>query len=369
MDIYPTISLRFDRRHTATDTRNGTVEVLVSYKNEKLYIPTGVRVPLPCWRSGRIVNHPNAVDYNRIAADAVTRVGAAVSRLWNDGAFSLPALKDALRQKAEPVVSPLEWIAERIEQHPVRESTRMHHRGLLKGMRAFGRFRSWRDFSPANIAAWDGWLKGKEYSQGTVRNYHKRLKVYLAMARREGLMSADPYDGFKVERPKAGVRKYLTDEQRDALEARPLTGALAHARDLFIFQCYTGLSYADLYEFRVEEEDGEKFIVGDRLKTGQHYRVMLLDKARAILERYDWQLPVITNQKYNYFLKIAAAGIRDDITSHMGRHTFATWALRHDVPIAVISAMLAHSNINVTQIYAEQQQAHVNEEFRRLNGL
>lgn len=366
MDNYPTISLRYDRRHSATETRNGTVEMLVSFKSTKVYIATGVRVPRPCWKE-RVVNHPKAVELNKQLADALARVHATVSRLWNDGVFSIDTLKLALKQNPEPSVSPAEWMAERIEHHPVRESTRMHHRGLLKGMREFGRFLCWRDFTPANIAAWDAWLRGKGYSIGTVRNYHKRLKVYLAMARREGLMSADPYDGFKVERPKTATRKYLTDEQRDELEARPLAGPLAHARDLFIFQCYTGLSYADLYEFRIEEEDGERFIVGDRLKTGQHYRVMLLDKARAILERYGWQLPVITNQKYNYFLKIAAAGIRDDITSHMGRHTFATWALRNNVPIEIISAMLAHSDISVTQIYAEQQQAHVNEEFRRLN--
>ncbi len=370
MDNRPTTKLIFDRRHQAGANGLGTVELRVTYKRQSVYVPTGVRVPARCWKGDRVAGHPKAADLNGAIADTIARVSGAIADLWREGRFGMDAMKEALRQApTASAVSPLEWISARIEDHQVRDSTKMHHRGLVKGMSAFGRFLTWGDFTQATIEAWDRWLRGRGLSIGTIRNYHKRLKVYVALARREGLIADDPYDGVKVERPKTATRKYLTDEQRDALEARPLTGPLAHARDLFVFQCYTGLSYADLYEFRIEEEDGERFIVGDRLKTGQHYRVMLLDKARAILERYGWQLPVITNQKYNYFLKIAAAGIRDDITSHMGRHTFATWALRNNVPIEIISAMLAHSNINVTQIYAEQQQAHVNEEFRRLNGL
>lgn len=378
MDNYPTISLRYDRRHTATATKPGTVEILVSYKKEKLYIKTGVRVPLPSWRNERVVNHNMAATYNKMVTDAMIRVNGIVSTLWADGIFSLKMLKEMLAQHPESAESPIEWIDRKIESHQVRETTRQHHRSLVPSLRGFGKFMSWHDFTPTRISEYDAWLhtqkvNGHFYSQGTIRNYHKRLKVYLAIARREGLLDRDPYIGIKIERPKPAKRKYLTDEQRDELEQRPLTGALAHVRDLFLFQCYTGLSYADMAELDCSKdlvkEGDDTFIVGDRLKTGSHFKVMLLDKAKAILERYDWQLPIMTNQKYNYLLKIAAAGIRDDITSHMGRHTFATWALRNNVPIEVISAMLAHSNINVTQIYAEQQQEHVNEEYRRLNKL
>lgn len=378
MDNYPTISLRYDRRHTATATKPGTVEILVSYKQEKLYIKTGVRVPLPSWRNERVVNHNMAATYNKMVTDAMIRVNDIVSALWADGIFSLKMLKDMLAQHPESAESPIEWLDRKIESHQVRETTRRHHRALVPSLRGFGKFMSWHDFTPTRISEYDAWLhtqkvNGHLYSQGTIRNYHKRLKVYLAIARREGLLDRDPYIGIKIERPKPAKRKYLTDEQRLELEQRPLTGALAHVRDLFLFQCYPGLSYADMAELDCSKdlvkEGDDTFIVGDRLKTGSHFKVMLLDKAKAILERYDWQLPVMTNQKYNNLLKIAAAGIRDDITSHMGRHTFATWALRNNVPIEVISAMLAHSNINVTQIYVEQQQEHVNEEYRRLNKL
>ena len=372
MERYPTINLRFDRRHVATKTHPGTVEVLVSYQRAKLYVPTGVRVPVTQWKGERVVAHPQATTLNKQVADTLGRVTAAVSQLWNGGTFSLAALRAALSQRKDGG-DPIAWITERIEEHPVSEGTRKHHRSLPKSLAAFGKIHSWADFTPTTIAAYDAWLRSRYDNIGTVRNYHKRLKVYLAIARRDGVLSRDPYDGFKVERPRAIMRRYLTDEQRDELERRQLSGALAHARDLFLWQCWTGMAYADMAAFDAKrdlvDEDGATFIIGSRRKTGTHFKVMLLGKALAILERYGGTLPLMSNQKYNYFLKIAAAGIRDDITSHMGRHTFATWALRNDVPIEVISAMLAHSDIGVTQIYAEQQQAHVNEQYRRLDKL
>lgn len=370
MDKFPTISLRFDRRKTAANGGKGTVEVLVSYKGAKLYVPTGVRVAAASWRDGRVVSHRDAVMLNKQVTDVVGRVHREASRLWDEGAFSLDGLRSALRQ-APAGVPPVEWIAAQVESRQVRASTKMNHRALVHNLIEYGLFRAWTDFTPAAVMAYDAWLHGRGLSQGTVRNYHKRLKVYLTIARRDGLLSGDPYDGIKIERPKPVRRKYLTDEQRAAFEARPLTGALAKVRDLFMWQCWTGMGYADMAEFDAGRdlvtEGGETFIVGTRQKTGTGYRIMLLDKAREILERYGGRLPVMTNQKYNYFLKVAAAGIRDDITSHMARHTFATWALRNGVPIEVISAMLAHTNISVTQIYAEQLQEHVNEEYRRLN--
>lgn len=369
LDSYPTTSIKFDRRHTASNEKLGTVELLVSYKRGKLYIPTGVRVTKPQWKN-RVVGRLDAPILNKQITDLQVMVTHKISRLWACNAFTLDALRSAMKQRA-PKESPAAWITERIEVHPMKESTRVHHRTLPRVMRECGLFTSWADFTTSTVMEFDRWLRAKKISVGTVRNYHKRLKVYIHEALIEGILDVDPYVGFKVEREKPRPRRYLTDEQREELAARHLVGPLAHARDMFLFQCFTGMGYADMAAFNADTdlvvEGGETFIIGHRKKTGTNFRIMLLDRAREILERYNYKLPIMSNQKYNAYLQIAAVGIRDDITSHMGRHTFATWALRNDVPIEVISAMLAHSNISVTQIYAEQQQVHVNEQYRRLD--
>ena len=81
----------------------------------------------------------------------------------------------------------------------------------------------------------------------------------------------------------------------------------------------------------------------------------MLNKAKAILEKYDYKLPWISLEKYNLYLKALAVhcDISKRLTSHMGRHTFATTALHNGIRIEVVSKMLSHSDIKTTQIYAK----------------
>lgn len=80
-----------------------------------------------------------------------------------------------------------------------------------------------------------------------------------------------------------------------------------------------------------------------------------LPEAEEIAKRYDYRLPKITNQKYNDYLKLsgAGAGIRKNITSHVARHTFATYLPNRDIPIETVSKAMRHSNIKMTQRYAQ----------------
>jgi site-specific recombinase XerD len=98
------------------------------------------------------------------------------------------------------------------------------------------------------------------------------------------------------------------------------------------------------------------------------YSITILPKAKEILERYGWSVPKITNQKCNQYLKAiqSACGIKTKLTMHVGRHTFATWALQKGVQIEVVSKMLGHSSINTTQIYAKVLQQSVDAGFDSL---
>lgn len=97
-----------------------------------------------------------------------------------------------------------------------------------------------------------------------------------------------------------------------------------------------------------------------------------MDKVMDILRRYDYKLPVISNQKYNSYLKVLGAfcNVNKRLTSYVARHTFATTiALANGVRIEVISKMLGHTNIRTTQLYAKICQSEVDKEFDRLNGI
>lgn len=120
----------------------------------------------------------------------------------------------------------------------------------------------------------------------------------------------------------------------------------------------------------IQQEGAEFFLRDHRQKTGSEYKLILLPKAIEILSRYDYNLNIITDQKANYYLKIVAAkvGIKIPLTMHVGRHTFATWALSSGINIEVVSKMLAHTDIKTTQIYAKVLQQDVTSGFSRLKA-
>ena len=169
---------------------------------------------------------------------------------------------------------------------------------------------------------------------------------------------------------KARERTFLTQQELDAITNKRLTiERLQQVRDIFVFCCYTGLSYADVKKLKRSEigigMDGDKWIFTNRQKTDTSSRIPLLPVALEILSRYrdhpqcdnkDLLLPVLSNQKMNAYLKEIAdlSDILKYLTFHLARHTFATTVtLSNNVPIETVSKMLGHTNIKTTQHYAK----------------
>jgi integrase len=142
------------------------------------------------------------------------------------------------------------------------------------------------------------------------------------------------------------------------MKLTPVPGSqVAMARDLFIFQMFTGLAYSDTQHFDISkyrEVDGKWRFVGERIKTGVPYVSMLLPPVVEVLERNGWATPKMTNQRYNQMLKAIGMVIGiEKLHSHMARHSFATWMLSNDAKIENVSRMLGHTNIVQTQRYAK----------------
>ena len=175
---------------------------------------------------------------------------------------------------------------------------------------------------------------------------------------------ADPFANFKISFEKI-ERSYLTKEELEVLYNKKFgSERLERVRDVFLFCCYSGLSYSDLYNLTKEEIktgiDGNLWIMDTRNKTGVPYKVRLLDIPVAILNKYEYLqkdgklLPVISNQKMNeYLLEIAnLCCINKKITCHVARHSFATLCLTEGMSIESVSKLLGHTKIKTTQIYA-----------------
>ena len=206
-----------------------------------------------------------------------------------------------------------------------------------------------------------------EYSSDTVRHYLAILKKICKIAFREGLSEKFHFAHYKLPKQKETTPKALSRESFEKIRDlnipsnRPSTRL---TRDLFLFACYTGTSYADVVRITSEnlftDEEGSLWLKYRRKKTDYRARVKLLPEAIALLEKYrdesrDTLFPVQSAEMVKANMKglRVMAGIKEPVTYHAGRHSFASLiTLEEGVPIETISRMLGHSNIQTTQIYA-----------------
>lgn len=371
MASLPTIKVVFDRRKTASLTKKASVEIEVYYNRQRTRISTGVSVLKQQWKNGVVVSHPEAKALNETIRNIYDAISSRVDLMVKNGKFDMETLKKTKETEVEKSAEFLDWLEDRIYKRSVKESTRRQHLVMLQELRRFGLIRSFSDLTTRNIKLWDDALKAKLNCQSSVHGYHKRLKPYILEAIQLELLAANPYDGIKIPRGKSEGIKYLTEDERNRIEALELYGPVEKARDMFIFACYTGLAYSDLIkvskkDFFMEGED--MCIVDKRQKTGAAYTIVLLPKAVEILKKYNFNINLMTNQKCNENLKLIAqmAHIHLNLTMHVGRHTFATWALTKGVGIETVSKMLAHSDISMTEKYAKVLNSSVISGFHKL---
>jgi len=220
----------------------------------------------------------------------------------------------------------------------------------------------------------------RNLAPGTVINLTVQLKTIVGEAIADGIITAYPFMGYEPIRPKA-VQKYLTDEELHRLMTTPLHKQnLYLVRDMFLFSCYTGISYRDMRSLTKENlslaEDGTWWIKSARQKTKIEFEIPLLDLPMQILKKYgdtasdNRLLPMYCNSMLNLYLKEIAriCNINRPLVFHAGRHTYATEiTLSHGVPLETVSKMLGHSRIETTRIYAKVTDDKIDSDTKTLN--
>ena len=374
---YPTMKFVFDRKKVATKKKKGLVQIEVTSEGKRKWIGTTVKVYSDQWnKKKKVVNSVNSVQLNATLDGMMAKLNEFILDLVRNGQqFDFEKLNSFL-EKSTHSESFIEFIRARIDERTdLEESTRKQHRTLLQSLEKFGKINYMDDLTQANITLYDEFLHQQGISQPTIFNYHKRAKRYVHEAMKFGMLDTDPYKGLHFERGKFEKRKYLTEKELEMVRSCKINiPAIERVRDLFLFQCYTGLAYADFEKFDfekdVEEKNGKYIIADRRKKTNEDYKIVLLTPAIEVLKKYDYKLPIISNQKYNVSLKVVAqyAGIDKNITTHMGRHTFAVFALNKGVSIEIVAKMLGHTNIRTTQIYAKVLNSEVEKSFDLLES-
>ncbi|WP_337600206.1 site-specific integrase [Alistipes ihumii] len=202
---------------------------------------------------------------------------------------------------------------------------------------------------------------------GSIITPVKKLKLMSYTAFRNGWITSDPFAGYRY-RVEYRDRRFLSEsELRAVMNAQLPNYKTAIVRDIFVFCCFTGLSYADVKKLTHDDihtdERGDMWIIDHRQKTGTQFRVKLLPVAKELAERYSRLklpenkiFPVKDRDSMNMSLRHVAhhAGLSFSPTMHEARHTFSTTVtLSQGVPLETVSKMLGHKHITTTQIYAK----------------
>ena len=356
---FPQVTLIYDRYKKASSLRTATIEVRISYNRKQKYISTGIRVLPSQWRKGRIVNSPNSVMLNMELDNILNKVRQDIYDMYNKGSIDIFSISSKVKNNDVPCI--LDYFRQRakIKKYGKKKDTQARYDRFIRLFTEWGKIKCFADITDENIISYDQYLSSKgmkDYSKW--QNYHRFLNGFILDAMEEGLLHRNPYKWVNIYKGKNNdsLSKFLTSEEFHRIRTAKLsTESLNKVRDVFVFQTYTCLSYTDLMGFdanKIITIHGMKVYTGKRDKTGKEFTIPLLKQALAILHKYDNKLPLISNVKYNAYLKVVAqsAGIDKPITTHWARHTGATLLLNEGVPMKIVSRICGHSNTRITEM-------------------
>ncbi|WP_101690218.1 site-specific integrase [Dysgonomonas massiliensis] len=215
------------------------------------------------------------------------------------------------------------------------------------------------------IADYEVYLKSVcDCGHNSTIKHLRYLKQIITNALKNRYISYDPFDDLPLSYKPVNKQFLIEPEIKKLLSKKFDCQRLEEVRDIFAFQCFTGIAYIDVSNLTTDNmfEDGfgQKWLRLSRQKSDVEANIPLLEIPLSIIRKYrklgsDKLLPMHTNQKMNEYLKEIATlcGIKKKLTTHCGRHTYATIMLTKGVSIESVSKMLGHTNITTTQVYAK----------------
>ena len=216
----------------------------------------------------------------------------------------------------------------------------------------------------------------KGMAQNSSTKHLKLLKKIINLSVANSYMAFNPFSTYKVEREPVDIDFLDEEELRKIINFDTPLPRLERAKDMFLFGCFTGLSYIDIKTLTPEhfEKDntGRIWIKKRRVKTGVLSRIPLLPIAKLILDKYkggEKLLPIQDPADINKYLKDIAilCGINKRICFHTSRHTFAsTVTLANNISLEVVPKMLGHTNTRMTAHYAKLIDKCIGEQMDKL---
>lgn len=200
----------------------------------------------------------------------------------------------------------------------------------------------------------------QEHGDVTVMKELRQLKYFFRLAFESGKISKNPFAGYKIKTAEEEQVYLEYDELKKIMDCRITDDRLDKIRDIFLFLCFTGLEWADLVNLKpidvIINAHGQRYIKKPRVKTGVEYVSILYGNATEIWHLYKGNLPLVSLQKFNLYLKelMEVVGINKEVSSLTARHSYACFLLNTlKLPEEIVSKMLGHTSTKQTRHYAK----------------
>lgn len=243
----------------------------------------------------------------------------------------------------------------------IKEGTLTNHKIKLENLRAFEKHLCYR-LTPKSFTVVIGeqfkiWFC-KSRETDNISTAYRNVSFYrkaMLYALSKGSIEECALIHFKGERDRRKPVVFLSSREVNMMKHKQFESKLlTQVRDLFLFQCFTGLSYGDIWsEWNIETTEVGTILKGKRVKNDQSFVVPLSDEAQIILMRYAYKLPKYNNAVYNRILKelTGICNIPKRISTHTARKTFATIQDSLGWSRESISKMLGHRSMKTTESY------------------
>ena len=357
--VIPNLTFVFDRKGQATTKKEGVVELRIGSGKSRKYISTGIKLLPKEWSNGSVVGRKDWKELNDQLQVMKKKCSEIITKMIEDGSFdpnAIPSLLNESMVQQQTFIDYAKDMAKRRYKN-ISSGTKKHYDVFFNFLDEWKGIVHFSDINERLILKMDDVLEDRGLKVCTRWNYHKLMKSFIIQAMDDGLIKKNPYSRLDIKRGNEnGLKRFLTPAEFHAFESCiiPLE-SLAKVRDLFVFQTYTMMGYSDLEKFdykKCVEVDGQIVYKAKRQKTNQDFTIVLLKPALTILKRYKNRLPIISNVKYNLYLKAAVRYAKIDklVTTHWARHTGATMLLNEgNVPMHIIQHILGHASIRETE--------------------
>jgi site-specific recombinase XerD len=226
----------------------------------------------------------------------------------------------------------------------------------------------------------------KVLGEAAAKKQIKNTKEILTFAETSTWIARNPILKFRCGGDETDVPPLEYNEVETIWNKEITIQRLIEVRDAFIFQCFTGFAFQDVFALTTENivkvgMTGERWLIKDRGKTGVSEMVPVLPIVEQIIEKYKCHtcrvtkrllLPINSNARYNGYLKELAVicGINRELNTHLARHTFADIMLNiMEFSLEEVSKMLGHKTTRTTQRYAKVRRNKISNTLARVKGI